>query len=36
MPEEFARFEADPFHYRVTGGESYSDFVKRLESVRQS
>jgi hypothetical protein len=32
MPEEFARFEADPFHHRVTGGESYSDLVKRLES----
>jgi broad specificity phosphatase PhoE/predicted kinase len=30
MPEEFAAFQRAPFRYRVPGGESYADLVKRL------
>ena len=33
MPEEYARRDADKFHYRYPRGESYEDLVARLEPV---
>ncbi|ELT99741.1 hypothetical protein CAPTEDRAFT_161796 [Capitella teleta] len=32
-PEEFANRDADKYHYRYPGGESYQDLVARLEPV---
>jgi 6-phosphofructo-2-kinase/fructose-2,6-biphosphatase 2 len=32
-PEDFANRDADKFHYRYRGGESYQDVVTRLEPV---
>ncbi|KAK2173714.1 hypothetical protein NP493_854g01030 [Ridgeia piscesae] len=33
FPEEFALRDADKYHYRYPGGESYQDLVARLEPV---
>jgi 6-phosphofructo-2-kinase/fructose-2,6-biphosphatase 2 len=33
MPEDFAQWQKDPFHYRFLGGESILDMNKRLCEV---
>lgn len=33
MPDEYAKFLAEPFTYRMPGGESFQDCVKSLDPL---